>query len=230
MNGNNDKIIDVEKSILPITPVIPSVIWGCHFEIDVKKTKNAPKNQEIYFEEEDTDDFGENDYYLYDPITKYSSLFLIDWLRWKSKPLMKLKDPDERKPLCLYINSYGGDLLQGFSVVDEIRKCIDNGIKIDTVIDGPCASAATIISIAGSARYMKKHGFMLIHQLSSIMMGTYENFKDNQENIEMFMKKIILLYQKYTKFPENELEEILKHDLWLDSDKCLEYGLVDKLY
>lgn len=30
--------------------------------------------------------------------------------------------------------------------------------------------------------------------------------------------------------PRKELNELLKHDLWLDSTKCLKYGLVDELW
>ena len=37
------------------------------------------------------------------------------------------------------------------------------------------------------------------------------------------------LYKGYTKVPDQELDEILKHDLWWDAEKCLEYGLVDKI-
>ena len=29
--------------------------------------------------------------------------------------------------------------------------------------------------------------------------------------------------------PASHIEELLKHDLWLDSKKCLEYGLVDEI-
>ena len=31
------------------------------------------------------------------------------------------------------------------------------------------------------------------------------------------------------KIPEEELEKILKHDIWWEAEKCLEYGLVDEL-
>ena len=43
------------------------------------------------------------------------------------------------------------------------------------------------------------------------------------------MEMIKKLYKEYTKVPDKELDEILKHDLWWDAEKCLEYGLVDKI-
>jgi len=210
----NDKIIS--------TPVIT---WGSSEPVSFKKSLENKSDVELD-DIDSEDDYGK-DYYLYDPISKYSSLFLVDWLRYKKKDMMKKKDP---KPLCVYINSYGGDLLQGLSAMDEIKKCIDDGIKVDTIIDGPCASAATLISVVGSTRYMKKNSFMLIHQLSSMAMGTYENFKDSQANMDLFMQKIIDVYKEYTKIPESELNEILKHDRFWDFGKCKEYGLVDEEY
>jgi ATP-dependent protease ClpP protease subunit len=203
----------------------PIITWGSSEPVSFKKS--LENKSDIELDDIDSEEDYGKEYYLYDPISKYSSMFLTDWLRYKKKEMQNRKN---KKPLCIYINSYGGDLLQGFAVMDEIRKCIDDGIPVDTVIDGPCASAATLISIVGSKRYMKENAFMLIHQLSSMSMGTYENNKDAMANQELFMQRIIDIYKKYTKIPENELEEILKHDRFWDFNKCKEYGLVDEAY
>ena len=61
------------------------------------------------------------------------------------------------------------------------------------------------------------------------MWGKYSAMKDDMENSKMLMKKIKDIYRKYTKIPENKLDDILKHDLWWDAEKCLEYGLVDEI-
>ena len=71
---------------------------------------------------------------------------------------------------------------------------------------------------------------MLIHQLSSFFWGKYEEFKDEKQNLDKIMEMIKKVYAEYTKIPTKKLEEILKHDLWLDADQCLEYGLVDEIF
>ena len=43
------------------------------------------------------------------------------------------------------------------------------------------------------------------------------------------MKVIKKIYKKKSTIPEDKLDEILKHDLWWKSKKCLKYGLVDKV-
>ena len=41
------------------------------------------------------------------------------------------------------------------------------------------------------------------------------------------MNRIKDLYREKANMSEDTLEDLLKHDLWLDAEKCLQYGLVD---
>lgn len=43
------------------------------------------------------------------------------------------------------------------------------------------------------------------------------------------MKAIKKVYKKKSTIPKEKLDEVLKHDLWWKSKKCLKYGLVDKI-
>ncbi len=133
------------------------------------------------------------------------------------------KEPDE---IFLHINSYGGSIFAGLSVVDEIRR---SQVPITTVVDGCCASAATLVSVVGHRRLINKHAFMLVHQLSSVMWGKYSEFKDNMENLNHEMEIIKNIYHQYTKMPDKQIDEILKHDLWWDAKTCIRYGLADEI-
>jgi ATP-dependent protease ClpP protease subunit len=70
---------------------------------------------------------------------------------------------------------------------------------------------------------------MLIHQLSTGAYGKFSELEDDMENNKRLMKMIKDIYKQYTKVPMKNIDEILKHDLWFDSAKCLEFGLVDKV-
>lgn len=128
--------------------------------------------------------------------------------------------------IYLHINSYGGSVFAGFSSVDYILK---SKVPVTTIIDGCAASAATIMSVVGKHRQMNNHAYMLIHQLSSGMWGKYQDMQDKMENCDRFMEMIIEVYEQHTKIPKKELNKILKHDLWWDAKKCLEYGLIDEI-
>ena len=129
-------------------------------------------------------------------------------------------------PIKLYISSYGGSIFAAFSTVDTI---LTLRTPVHTYIDGSAASAATLISVVGEKRFIHENSFMLIHQLSSTMWGKYEEFKDEMENLDLLMSRIKEIYREHCTIPKKELTTILKHDLWLDSTKCIKWGLADEI-
>ena len=71
---------------------------------------------------------------------------------------------------------------------------------------------------------------MLIHQLSSGCWGKMSEIEDEYKNLTELMEKIKELYKEHANIPKKELTELLKHDLWLNSEKCIKYGLVDEIW
>ena len=208
------------------------IIWGKpkrdnSGEIVTKRYKNL--DEEIDKVDESTDISG-NQVYFWDDVSDYSVMNLIGNLRRISDRIANDRNYKTTSPIpiWIYVNSYGGDLLAGFNAMDEIMN-IRNKIPIYTVVDGKSASASTFINIAGTRRFMKKNSFMLIHELSSITWGKFSDQADHMKNMEMFMNKIKDAYVENTNLKRDQLDEILSHDIWLDSDKALEYGLVDEI-
>lgn len=169
-----------------------------------------------------------NDIYFYAPITKSSCFelekIIID-LDDKTVTAKKKYEIDNG-PINLHIQSNGGSLFQSLYIIDLIKNI---ETPVHTYIDGFAASAATLISVVGEKRFMTKNSLMLIHQLSGGAIGKFSEIKDENENVDTLMKFIIQTYIKNTKLNEEELESILKRDIWLNSTFCLEKGLVDKI-
>ena len=130
-------------------------------------------------------------------------------------------------PIYLHISSFGGSIFAAFSVIDVIKAC---KVPVHTIIEGSTASAGTLISVVGEKRYITPNAYMLIHQLSSSCWGKMSEIEDEFKNLQDLMKKIKEIYKEYTTIPKKELNELLNHDLWLDSEKCLKYGLVDEIW
>lgn len=129
-------------------------------------------------------------------------------------------------PIELYISSEGGEVYSAFTTVDRI---LSSKIPVDTYVEGIAASAATLISVVGRRRYMRKNANMLVHQCSSAMWGNFAQFQDEMKNLELVMSMIKRVYLKHTKFKEKDLNELLKHDLCLSPEDCLKYGLIDEI-
>ncbi len=184
--------------------------------------KNITSNIEVF----------DNKIYLYEEIDQNTMFKLNKFIREMNYKLIAL-NPSKYMPgsknddhIELYIHSYGGSVLSAFATYDLISR---NPIPIWTYVEGGAASAATLLSVAGAKRLITKTSYMLIHQLSSVHWGKFEELKDDMKNSENLMNRIKQIYRDKTKIPEKELDEILKHDLWLDAEKCLEWGLVDEV-
>ena len=171
--------------------------------------------------------------YFYAGITQGSALKLNKLLQETSMRLApsafsSMQEVGQPSPIWLHINSHGGEVFSSFSVSDTVER-ISQVIPIVTIVEGCAASGATLISLAGTKRLMRKNAFMLIHELSSVAWGRHSQMEDQMTSNRGMMKTIKDYYKEKTKIPEKELEEILKHDLWWNAKKCLKYGLVDAI-
>ena len=173
-------------------------------------------------------DTSHNRIYFYSAVTRPKILKLNKFLfnlnvNMVSKSSSLEYDPP---PIKLHINSYGGSVFAGFAALDYIK---NSKVPVHTVIDGCAASAATLMSVVGSHRQMHRHACMLVHQLSGAMWGKFQEMEDDFENSKMLMEKIKNIYKEHTKIPKREMDKILKHDLWWEAEKCLQYGLIDEI-
>tara|TARA_R100000808_G_C2138621_1_gene146635 strand:+ start:39 stop:668 length:630 start_codon:yes stop_codon:yes gene_type:complete len=169
----------------------------------------------------------ENNIYFYGDITESNALELNAALYELDKKLTVTNVFLDINPVInLRINSYGGSLFAGLATVDVIRNLKS---EVHSYIEGAAASAATIISVACNKRFIGKYSKMLIHQLSASSYGKYTELEDDMINNKHLMSTIKEIYKSYTRMPMKKLDEILKHDLWFDSQTSLELGLVDSI-
>jgi ATP-dependent protease ClpP protease subunit len=135
-----------------------------------------------------------------------------------------------RPEIRIWIRSDGGDLHSGLSAMDCIR-ALSKRVKIRTIADGVCSSAATFILLGGRTRHMTENSYILIHQLNMDgTWGKFEDFKDQMENLSQFMERFKDIYTRETKIPEKDLKKLLKRDVYMDADKCLDWFVVDSIW
>lgn len=130
----------------------------------------------------------------------------------------------EAVPITLYLTTHGGLVHAAFSAVDTIRAL---KVPVHTVITGYCASAGTLLSLAGVKKSMTPNSFMMIHEIRSGFWGKYSDARIDHENITKLMDHVIAYYVSRTKLTKERLVEMLRHDTDLNGVEALEYGLVD---
>ena len=204
-----------------------SLIWGSdQLEKVIATEDREDKDKDMNSMSVNQDD---NTIYLYGDVTDTASADFNKELRHLEIEHLQfaIKNDCNPLPIKIYIQSYGGEVLPALSMSDSIQRC---RVPVYTYIDGYCASAATLLSVVGTKRYINNLGFILIHQVSGFTGGKHDELKDYVKNLDTFMNKIRNLYISKTKMSENYLQDILKRDIWMTSEESLQYGFVDEVF
>jgi len=170
-----------------------------------------------------------NELYFYNDVNVESALVINKTLSDLARQLLIAKitfDLQETPHIKLHINSDGGEVFGALSIVDRIQA---SKVPIHSYVEGLVASASTLISVSCHKRYIRKNTILLIHQVRSWFEGTYEDFNDEKQNMDLIMKVVKGIYLKHTKFTEDELNTLLKRDLYLNAEDAIKYGLADEI-
>lgn len=170
-----------------------------------------------------------NELYFYNEVNNESVLMLNKTLNDLTRQLLIAQitfDLQETPHIKLHINSDGGEVFGALSIVDRIKS---SKIPVYSYAEGLVASASTLISVSCHKRYIRKNTILLIHQVRSWFEGTYEDFNDEKQNMDLVMKIIKDVYLKHTKFTEEELNQLLKRDIYLNAEDAIRYGLADEI-
>lgn len=173
-------------------------------------------------------EIDENRIYYYSPISEREILDLNKSIKKLDQQMqffaIQLGIPTP--PIELHIHSEGGSAFAGLAAYDCIRSCKS---PVHTYIDGCAASAATLLFLAGTKRYVYKNSFMLIHQISSLVRGKFEEMKDELKNQEKLMHTVKNIYLETSKMSEEEIVELMKRELWMDSETIINNGFADQI-
>ena len=83
--------------------------------------------------------------------------------------------------IYLYINSYGGDCLQGLAIIDTMNYIKS---KVITIVTGVAYSMAAIILTEGYKRYALPHSEIMIHEPSTKTSGKASDIIVSSKRIE----------------------------------------------
>ena len=166
----------------------------------------------------------ENCVYFYAEISRENILTLREKLDEATKNANE--NQFKKKCIYLYINSGGGCAYAGISGLNMIKKY---PCKIITIADGFVASAATLLYLAGTKRYITQFSQVLIHQVSTAFYGKYTELKDEVKNSTDLMQSFRTFYKNTTILTPELIDQYLSKELCFTSRECKKYGLAHKI-
>lgn len=144
------------------------------------------------------------------------------------KEYTALKDiqiPFPDKPLEVIINSGGGDVFTGSEIYSMLKS---HKGHVTVKIVGVCASAASMIAMAGDTVEMSPTGLLMIHNAMGWTFGNTQEHEKQIKSLEEANDSIAKAYQNKTGLPLSEIRDLMKAETWFSCNKAIEYGFVDK--
>jgi ATP-dependent Clp protease protease subunit len=143
--------------------------------------------------------------------------------------LLFLEAEDPKKDIYLYINSPGGSVTAGLSIVDAM-----NHIKPDvvTVCVGMAASMGSIILSQGKKgkRAILPNAEVMIHQPWGGVQGQASDIEITARHILKTRDRLNNMLAKATGKPLKQIEADTDRDFFMDAEEAKKYGIVDEVY
>lgn len=144
--------------------------------------------------------------------------------------LLFLANEDPKQDIHLYVNSPGGSVSAGLSIIDTMKfiQC-----DVSTYIMGQAASMGSVIATSGTKgkRFTLTNARNLMHQplLSGVMEGQATDIEIEAKEMLRIRERLYTIYSEATGQPTDKIERDCDRNKWLDEKEMLEYGLVDQV-
>lgn len=127
----------------------------------------------------------------------------------------------------IHISSVGGDVYEGYAIYG----ILSNLTKPKTiVIEGLCASIATLIAQAGDKVVMTEPAEFMIHNPNVSLSGESDDLIEAAGQLNRIKKTIISVYQKRTGLSEDELSQMMDVETWMSAQEAKQRGFVDEVH
>ncbi len=144
--------------------------------------------------------------------------------------LLYLEASDPGKKIQFYINSPGGIITSGYSILDTMNLITS---PVSTICMGLAASMGSLLLSAGEKgeRYIYPLGEVLIHQPSmGYLQGQASDIAIHARQILKSKEIAANILSKNCGHPVEKILKDFERDYWMSAQESIEYGIVDKIY
>ena len=135
--------------------------------------------------------------------------------------------PHEREPIRLYINSPGGDLVEGTALISVIEL---SKTPVYTINIGQWCSMAFLIGIAGKKRFSLPNATFLMHDGTSGAFGSTSKVQDQMEFERRFEKEVVKAHVlKHSTMKSVDYDALARVELYMLPGDAKERGFIDEI-
>ena len=135
--------------------------------------------------------------------------------------------PHKREPVRLYINSPGGDLIEGTALISAIEI---SKTPIYTINIGQWCSMAFLIGITGDKRFSLPNATFLMHDGTSGAFGSTSKVQDQMEFEKRFEKEVVKAHVLgHSNMKSVDYDALARVELYMLPEDALERGFIDEI-
>jgi ATP-dependent Clp protease protease subunit len=167
------------------------------------------------------------------------SRLMMDRILWVAGPVndqmstvvqaqLMFLDSVETRDITMHIDSPGGSVKSGLSMVDVMEYIKSDIVTVNT---GMAASMGSILLGAGTKgkRYSLRFSKVMLHQSSGGFGGNIQDAKIDFQEWEKVNKILFDLLGSYcSKDPEVVMQDATR-DFWMDAEEAVKYGIIDEI-
>jgi ATP-dependent Clp protease, protease subunit len=153
------------------------------------------------------------------PIDDYMANLIVAQLLF-----LESENPD--KDVHLYINSPGGIITSGLSILDTMKFIKPD---VSTMCLGQAASMAAVLLAAGKKgkRYALPHSRVMIHQPSGGAQGQATDIEIQAKEILYMRQRLNEVMADCTGQPIDKIARDVERDLFMSAPQAKDYGIID---
>ena len=142
--------------------------------------------------------------------------------------LLFLESEDPDKDILFYINSPGGSVISGLSILDTMQFIKPD---VSTVVMGQAASMGSLLASSGTKgkRLILPRARHLIHQPLGGAQGQASDMEIQVNEILRMKKQLTEIYVATTGKSYEQLERDMDRDNIMTAEESIAYGLADKI-
>ena len=139
-------------------------------------------------------------------------------------------DKNAYESVTLYVNSPGGSAFAGISIKNMLERVSASGKPVRCVIDGMCASAATIVAMGADKIEACEGSRWLIHKAHTMCIGNADRLEKVKGALARTDNDISAMYARRTGRTQEEILEVMSEDELLTADEARDLGFIDKTF
>lgn len=203
--------------------VIPEDMMRINCDIEEYQNLKDREERRLYLTREIMSlDYDEGNYYEFNSWVGQIILDILEYNREdEGKPIA------ERKPIKLYINSPGGEVVEGFPLISTIEL---SKTPVYTINIGQWSSMSFLIGITGHKRFALPYTTFLLHDGSTVNYGTTSKALDKAKFDGRFEQEVVKPHiLKHSNMTSAEYDGLLRVEYYMLPQDAKSHHFIDHI-